>query len=313
MSTASPNEDVAPQDAAAIDAFVEHLAHERRLSVHTVDAYRSDLASLAAFLHRGGRSLHDADYHLLRRWLAHLGTRGYARTSVARKAASIRSFYAWAGRRGLTPANPSTQLSHPSRPSRLPAVLKASDAEQLAGAPADTHPVGVRDRAVLELLYGSGLRIAELCGLDVEDVDLEGRSVRVMGKGSKERVVPMGDFAAAALADYLEEGRGWFLPADGSGWTAREGALFLNRRKKRMGPRDARAMVERYAERVLAGRKVSPHTLRHSFATHLLEGGADIRAVQELLGHASLATTQRYTHVSRSRLFAAYRQSHPRA
>jgi site-specific recombinase XerD len=191
--------------------------------------------------------------------------------------------------------------------------LKASDAEQLAAAPAETHPVGLRDRAILELLYGSGLRISELCGLDVEDVDLDGRWVRVMGKGAKERVVPMGDFAESALADYLEQGRDAFLPPEETGRSRPQGPLFYNRRKRRMSPRDARAMVERHAARVLAGRKISPHTLRHSFATHLLEGGADIRAVQELLGHASLATTQRYTHVSRSRLFAAYRQSHPRA
>jgi site-specific recombinase XerD len=209
-------------------------------------------------------------------------------------------------------------LSHPARPSRLPGVLKSGDAERLATAPGRADPVGLRDRAVLELLYGSGLRVAELCRLDLGDVDIEGRWVRVMGKGGKERVVPMGDFAAAALAEYLERGRGSFLR--GQEGRIREGAspgeavaLFLNRRKKRMTPRDARAMVDRHAALVLAGRKVSPHTLRHSFATHLLEGGADIRAVQELLGHASLATTQRYTHVSRSRLFDAYRRSHPRA
>jgi tyrosine recombinase XerC len=311
--TASTAEDLAPQDGEAIDAFLDHLFLERRLSAHTVRAYRTDLTALATFLHRGGRSLLDADYPLLRRWLAHLGTRGYARTSVGRKAASIRSFYAWAGRRGLLPSNPASLLSHPSKPSRLPGVLKAVDAEQLATAPADTDPVGLRDRAILELLYGSGLRVAELCGLDVADVDTEGRWVRVMGKGSKERVVPMGDFAASALAYYLERGRGSFVLPDGTELSGEAGALFLNRRRKRMSPRDARAMVERHASRVLAGRKISPHTLRHSFATHLLEAGADIRVVQELLGHASLATTQRYTHVSRSRLFAAYRQSHPRA
>jgi len=164
---------------------------------------------------------------------------------------------------------------------------------------------------MLELLYGSGLRVAEACGLDLDDLDIEGQRVRVMGKGRKERVVPMGDFAARALAQYLESGRGDFLPRSES--RPSEDALFFNRRKKRMTPRDTRAMVERYARVTLSGRGVSPHTLRHSFATHLLEAGADIRAVQELLGHASLATTQRYTHVSRTRLFDAYRSSHPRA
>jgi site-specific recombinase XerD len=176
----------------------------------------------------------------------------------------------------------------------------------------------LRDRAVLELLYGCGLRVAELCGLDVEDVDVEGQRVRVMGKGGKERVVPMGDFAAQAVVDYLREGRVAYLPSvesrEGRPASEADGsALFLNRRRRRLGSRDARALVDRYVRAVLEGRKVSPHTLRHSFATHLLEGGADIRTVQDLLGHASLATTQRYTHVSRGRLFEAYRRSHPRA
>jgi integrase/recombinase XerC len=306
-------------DSTAIGAFADHLLLERRLSAHTAQAYRADVVSLAAFLHRGGHSLLDVDYPQLRRWLAHLATRGYARTSIARKSASIRAFYAWAHRRGRVRANPASLLSHPARPSRLPGVLKSGDAERLATAPGLADPIGLRDRAILELLYGSGLRVAELCRLHLGDADIDGRWVRVMGKGSKERVVPMGDFAAEALAAYLERGRGFFLggldadmPNKGAP-PAETDALFLNRRRKRMTPRDARAMVDRHAALVLAGRKVSPHTLRHSFATHLLEGGADIRAVQELLGHASLATTQRYTHVSRSRLFDAYRRSHPRA
>jgi site-specific recombinase XerD len=228
---------------------------------------------------------------------------------MARKAASVRSFYAWAHRRGHVDTNPAASLAHPARPSRLPAVLKAGDAEALTTSPGGTDPVALRDRAVLELLYGSGLRVAELCRLSLDDLDVDGRWVRVMGKGSKERTLPLGDFAAAAVGEYLERGRGAFL----RGEDAPQEALFLNRRKKRMTSRDVRAMVQIHAGRVLAGRKVSPHTLRHSFATHLLEGGADIRAVQELLGHASLATTQRYTHVSRSRLFDAYKRSHPRA
>ncbi|MGH2556060.1 MAG: tyrosine-type recombinase/integrase, partial [Actinomycetota bacterium] len=207
--------------------------------------------------------------------------------------------------------------------------LKVFEAELLTTAPDSSsdavsldsaHARMLRDRAVLELLYGCGLRVAELCGLDVDDVDVDGQRVRVMGKGGKERVVPMGDFAARAVRDYLSDGRSAFIsPPDPKTGTssapdpADRSALFFNRRKKRMGPRDARAMVDRYVREVLEGRKVSPHTLRHSFATHLLEGGADIRSVQDLLGHASLATTQRYTHVSRGRLFEAYRQSHPRA
>jgi integrase/recombinase XerC len=188
------------------------------------------------------------------------------------------------------------------------------EAGRLAEAPEGDDPVLLRDRAILELLYASGIRVSELSGLDIWDVDVEGRRVRVMGKGSKERVVPMGDPAAAALDAYLSTGRSALAPEEDQAAPNEtdRSALFFNRRRKRMTPRDVRAMMQRYVPTALGARTVGPHTLRHSFATHLLEGGADIRAVQDLLGHASLATTQRYTHVSRSRLFEAHRRSHPR-
>jgi integrase/recombinase XerC len=298
----------------AVAAFVDHLRLERRLSEHTVEAYRGDVASLAAFLERGGLPLLEAPYAALRRWLAHLATRGYARSSIARKAAAATTFYTWALRKGLSKTNPAALLGRPGSASRLPTVLKPIEAERLANAPQGHDAIALRDRAALELMYGSGLRVAELCGLDVGDVDLDAQRVRVFGKGSKERVVPVGDYAAEAVRAYLGPGRPWFLelalrrpdnqPPD---------ALFFNRRGRRMSTRDARSIVERYVAALPQGGKVSPHTLRHSFATHLLEGGADIRVVQELLGHASLATTQRYTHVSKGRLFEAYRRSHPRA
>lgn len=285
------------------------------------------MASLALFLTRGGGGLSSATHASIRRWLAQLAARGYSRATVRRKAAAVRTFYVWATRRGLVENNPAAMLARPSASSRLPTVLKPTEAEALASSPSAEDALGLRDRAALELMYGSGLRVAELCGLDVDDVDLEQRRLRVMGKGGKERVLPIGDYAADALRTYLEEGRPAMMgtlagrPADGSPAQAagqkldpaEARALFFNRRRRRMGPRDVRAMVERYARSTMQGRKVSPHTLRHSFATHLLEGGADIRAVQELLGHASLATTQRYTHVSPRRLFDAYRRSHPRA
>ena len=303
-----------------LDAFVDHLLLERRLSPHTARAYRADLASLGVFLARGGLGFGQATHSLLRRWLAHLGTRGYARSSVARKAASVRSFYAWAARRGLVEGDPAVLLGSPSPHSRLPRVLSVSEAEALASAPSRADPAGLRDGAVLELLYGSGLRVAELCALDLGDVDLEAQRVRVMGKGGKERILPMGDYAVAAVEEYLARARAWFIGRNGAGGTmdpsshARDqAALFYNRRGKRLSPRDARAMLDRYARPLLGSRRISPHTLRHSFATHLLDGGAEIRAVQDLLGHASLATTQRYTHVSKGRLFDAYRRSHPRA
>jgi integrase/recombinase XerC len=311
--TGSTTDLLGPEDARAINRFADHLALERRLSPRTVQAYQTDVTSLALFLSRGGGRLALATYPALRRWLAHLGTRGMARTSVSRKAAAVRTFYAWALGRGEVDFNPAALLTRPAARSRLPSVLKTPEAELLATAPQAGDPLGRRDRAILELLYGCGLRVAELCGLDVEDVDPEGQRVRVMGKGGKERVVPLGDFAALAVRSYLDAGRTAFVPDAPGGSEGQTEPLFFNRRRKRLSSRDARAVVERYVRRALAGRRVSPHTLRHSFATHLLEGGADIRAVQELLGHASLATTQRYTHVSRGRLFDVYRRSHPRA
>lgn len=225
----------------------------------------------------------------------------------------MRTFYGWAKRRGVVAGDPAAALARPALASRLPSVLKADEASRLAGASPDATPGSLRDRAVLELLYGCGLRVAEVCALDVGDVDLLARRVRVMGKGAKERIVPLGDFAAEAIERYLAEARPSLLAARQTSATVELRALFVNARRARMSTRSVRAMVERVAASELPGRHVSPHTLRHSFATHLLEGGADIRSVQELLGHASLGTTQRYTHVSTKRLFDAYRRSHPRA
>jgi len=319
-------------DAALVEAFLRHLALERHLSDNTVQAYRRDLTQLAVFLCRSHGSFSTATHAVLRRFLAQQATRGYARASIARRVASIRSFYRWAHARDRMPTDPASSLGRPRVSSRLPSVLRPAEASALVEAPPrareasaprteapegsssaaagrgrDTEDaVALRDRAILELMYGSGLRVAEVCSLTVDRVDLAGGRVLVMGKGSRERAVPMSDFAVQSLREYLAAGRGRMAP-EGTKW------MFFNRRRKPISVRDVRAMVERYGEKVLAGRHVSPHVLRHSFATHLLEGGADIRSVQELLGHASLVTTQRYTHVSRARLFAAYHESHPRA
>lgn len=309
-----PREDLPRPEAALIEAFGDHLALERHLSPHTVAAYRRDLRQLATFLHRQGASLREGTPSQLRRFLAQQVALGYARASIARRVGAIHTFYRWAAGRGLVSTDPAATLGRPKVVNRLPTVLRPRDAARLVEAPTEDTPgdeldraVAVRDGAILELLYGSGLRVGEVAGLTLDRVDPARGRVLVLGKGSKEREVPLSDFARDALERYLRVGRPR-LTIDG-----RPSALFLNRRRRPMTPRDIRRVVGRYAQRTLSGRRVTPHTLRHSFATHLLEGGADIRAVQELLGHASVATTQRYTHVSRARLFEAYRQSHPRA
>ena len=306
--------DLPPSELALIAAFADHLALERHLSPNTVTAYRHDVSQLATFLHRDRSSLTGATYPPLRRFLAQQHTLGYARASIARKVGAIHTFFRWAVSEGRVVDDPSILLGRPKVVNRLPTVLRPREAAALAEAPpepdGDLSPVeraiALRDRAVLELLYGSGLRVGEVAGLTLDRIDLDRARVRVRGKGDKEREIPMSEFATVALRDYLNGGR-VVLAAPGAR------TLFFNRRKKSFSERDIRSMVEQYVERLLPGRRVTPHTLRHSFATHLLEGGADIRAVQELLGHASVGTTQRYTHVSRSRLFEAYERSHPRA
>jgi integrase/recombinase XerC len=310
-------EDLPTSEERLIEAFVSHLRHERHLSDHTVTAYRRDLTQLASFLARGGSSLASARYPQLRRFLAQQHALGYARASIARRVGAIRTFYRWALASGGTDGDPSALLGSPKVVNRLPTVLRPREAAALAEAPgwSDAPPgdldpieraVVLRDRAALELLYGSGLRVGEVAGLTCVQVDLDRGRVLVRGKGDKEREVPISDYAVDSLNVYLSAGRPTMAGEDHT-------SVFFNRKGKPFSGRDIRAMVEQYAGRLLPGRRVTPHTLRHSFATHLLEGGADIRAVQELLGHASVATTQRYTHVSRTRLFQAYEQSHPRA
>ena len=304
--------DLPLSDAALIQAFADHLALERHLADSTVDAYRRDLTQLATFLRRARRELTTARLPDLRRFLAQLTTLGYARASIARRVGAIHTFYRWAKARGAMESDPSALLGRPKVVSRLPVVLRVPEAAALVEAPdvaegasdADAA-VAARDRAILELLYGSGLRVSEVAGLTIERVDLDRGRVNVIGKGDKEREVPLGDPAREAVEAWLAV-RAVLEPGAC-------GELFTNRRGRPIGPRDIRRLVGRYAGATLSGRRVTPHTLRHSFATHLLEGGADIRAVQEMLGHASVATTQRYTHVSRSRLFEAYERSHPRA
>jgi site-specific recombinase XerD len=301
------------RDAALIQGFCDHLALERHLAAGTVVAYRRDLTQLATFLGRRRRSLAVATLNDLRRFLAQLATLGYERASVARRVGAIHTFFRWAAANGHVRNDPAALLGRPKVASRLPTVLRVPEAAALVEAPAPAEDdelaraIALRDRAILELMYGSGLRVSEVAALTRDRVDLDRGRVLVLGKGDKERELPLSDPAREALRAWIREGRPSLASDPPSA------ALFFNRRRAQVGPRDIRRLVGRYGNAILAGRRVTPHTLRHSFATHLLEGGADIRVVQELLGHASVATTQRYTHVTRDRLFQAYRQSHPRA
>lgn len=293
-------------------AFERHLAAERGRSPHTVRAYVGDLTALADALERAGvPELSEVGINDLRTWLAEQSEAGAARSTIARRAAAARTFFRWAVRTGLLEADPALRLVSPGRGRHLPEVLRADQAtglmELAAVASDDADPVHLRDRAALELLYASGVRVGELVGLDVDDLDLDRRTVQVLGKGSKERTVPFGAPAADALSGWLEQGRPQLV-------TARSGAaLFLGRRGGRVDARQIRAAVHDLLAHLPDAPDLGPHGLRHSAATHLLEGGADLRTVQELLGHASLSTTQIYTHVSVERLRAAYRQAHPRA
>ena len=304
-----------PSAQSAIAAFVAHLRDERGLSSNTIAAYQGDLQQFFAFAAGAGRpSPEDADPMLLRRYLAHLHGRGLAAASLQRKVATLRACFRFLRRRGVVTDDPAALLEAPKGERRLPVVLKPRQVDALLAAPATDDPVGMRDRAVLELLYATGIRVGELCGLRLPDVDLAARTVRVVGKGAKERLVPFGAPAHVAIVAYLDGGRPLMLPAPGADVApGAVEAVFLNRRAKPLTPRDARALLARYRAGTDAPAGTSPHTLRHSFATHLLEGGADLREVQELLGHAALTTTQTYTHVSKERLRRVYEQAHPRA
>jgi integrase/recombinase XerC len=286
----------------------EFIASLTGLSPNTLAAYRRDVEGFAEWAARGGvDEPAGVDRLVLRRYLAHLTTRRYARRSVARKAAALRRYFAWLRRTGRIERDPAANLSAPSADGRLPRVLAGPELERLLDDPPaavddDPVPIRLRDDLVLELLYGSGLRVAELCGLTVTSVNVESRTVRVLGKGAKERVVPVSEATVEALTAWLAEGR----PALAT--TESGAALVLNQRGRVLGPRDVRRILDRRATS-----PTHPHALRHTYATHLLDGGADLRVVQELLGHRDLATTQRYTHVSKERLRSVYQQTHPRA
>jgi integrase/recombinase XerC len=313
LPDASPSEPALPVEfAAALAGFTRFLAAERGRSRHTVRAYAADVSLLLSRARRqGGTRLDEIDLSLLRGWLGSMSSNGLARSTIARRASAARTFTAWAVRNGLMTSDPALRLVAPRRDAHLPTVLNRDQAAallELAAVRADDgEPRHSRDRAALELLYGTGIRVAELVGLDVDDVDLERRTARVLGKGAKERVVPFGVPAARAVRNYLTRARPRLAVASSGP------ALLLGARGGRWDQRQVRSVVHELLALTGAGVDGGPHALRHSAATHLLDGGADLRTVQELLGHASLATTQVYTHVSVERLRRSYQQAHPRA
>jgi site-specific recombinase XerD len=318
------------QDAGLVHRYLSYMEGPRRSSPHTVRAYTSDLEDFLAFCDRFGRRLADVDHPMLRTYLANLETRGLSRTSIKRRASVIRRFYRFCQREGLVDRNPAELLVLPKGKSRLPKVLKTvevgrvlSYAEEqttqapagaLAGAPVEgvgPKPEAWRDLALVEVLYDAGLRAGEACALERGDIDLDKGWVRVVqGKGGRDRVVPLADPAVVAVTAYLAHGRGALAERNSSG---AGGTLFLNSRGRPMTTRDVRRVVHKLGVAALDGRPMWPHLLRHSFATHLLEGGADLRSVQELLGHADVGSTQVYTHVTSERLRAVYDATHPRA
>ncbi|WP_406833210.1 tyrosine recombinase XerC [Pedococcus sp. KACC 23699] len=298
--------------AEVVAAFERHLRSERSRSEHTIRAYLGDVRSLASHLDAAGVDhLDDVALRDLRAWLAAQAQSGAARATIARRSAAARTFLGWATRTGRIPVDPSLRLAAPKRGGHLPEVLRQADATALldvaAVASDDQDALHLRDRAALELLYASGIRVGELTALDIDDLDLGHGVVRVMGKGGKERTVPFGVPARLAVEAWLALGRPQVVTGDSGP------ALLLGRRGRRADPRQIRAALHALLAHVPDAPDIGPHGLRHSAATHLLEGGADLRLVQELLGHASLATTQIYTHVSVDRLKQSYRQAHPRA
>ncbi len=294
----------------AVRRYLGYLVSERRASPNTVTAYRKDLESLVAFL-EARELLSDVravDLYALRGWLGELA-RTHAPSSVARKVAAVRSFMRWLRRRRLLDKNPAEELATPKVRRPLPTLLSVDAAQQVVEHP-DDSPRGLRDRALLELLYGSGLRVSELAGLSLGDVDLTARTVRVIGKGDKERMAPLGGKCVEALGAYLGV-RGTFVrPKDGS-QDAR--AFFLSTFGKRLGRREVHKVVQAHGALGAGRADLHPHALRHTCATHMLDGGADLRAIQDLLGHAKLSTTQRYTHVSVEQLLRTYDAAHPLA
>lgn len=298
-----------------VDRFIDHLRVEKNASSMTLTCYRTDLNQFFTYM--------ADDYEVpseelkkdvinprsVRRYLEHLQKRGMSRATIARKLASLRSFVRYLCREAVLDGNPIAVIATPRQEKKLPRFLYPEEVKMLIETPDTTSVMGMRDRAILELLYATGIRVSELVALDLNQIDTRERTVRVLGKGNKERIVPVGSQAIQAINTYLTESRGYLLAKNSNQSTE---ALFLNRFGSRLSARSIRNVINKYVEQIALNQKVSPHTLRHTFATHLLNGGADLRSVQELLGHVKLSTTQVYTHVTNERIKKVHREKFPR-
>lgn len=287
----------------AIEKFKNYLVVEKNYSPHTIKNYLIDLGEFSKFIE--GTGPEKVEYLTVRKFLAHLRTRSLSKRSVARKLSSLRSFYRFLARDGYIKTNPVASVSTPKLDKKLPVFLDEKSVIKLVTAPEGNSLKERRDRAVLETLYSSGIRVSELVGIDIEDADFIAGVIKVLGKGRKERLAPIGEKAVSAIRKYMEE-------RDIKGWGSKK-ALFLNKSGERITDRSIRRIVDKYIKVLSVKEGISPHTLRHSFATHLLNAGADLRSVQELLGHKNLSTTQIYTHVTMERLKSVYDKAHPRA
>jgi tyrosine recombinase XerC len=290
-----------------LEQFLNYLRYERNASAHTISAYRSDLSQLAAFLEERETRLRKIDNVAIRAFLAHLHERGLKKSSLARKLAAVRSFFQFCLKKGWVDDNAAKVVATPKQEQHVPSFLSEDEMAEFLDLPSSDKPLDRRDKAMLELLYATGIRVSELVGINLEDVNFGERLIRVRGKGKKERLVPFGRKAEQSLAIYLDSRP--FLLKD----RLSETALFLNRAGDRLTARSVERIVAKYIHMTAVRRKISPHSLRHSFASHLLSRGADLRVIQELLGHESLATTQKYTHLNLRQLIDVYKKSHPRS
>ena len=295
--------------ARLFEEYIAYLTGEKNASVHTITAYKKDLEDYFAYLKEPDIDELRADHLVIRRYMAHLRDMGISKNSMARKMSSLRSYYRFLIREGLLEDNPLALVSSPKETKKLPKFVHYEDLRQLLELP-DRTAAGLRDRAIMELLYGGGLRVSELCSLQLDQLLFPIRSVRVMGKGKKERLVPLGEYALSALKEYLDLGRPLLVRPEHED----EQGIFLNQTDGRaISDRAVRDILNKYVVRMSKTLKVSPHMLRHSYATHMLENGADIRIIQELLGHERLSTTQIYTHITKSHMMEIYQDAHPRS